>query len=34
MSHPLDLHYFRVAKEFIHDPVITDANAVGTFGTT
>ena len=34
MSHPLDLHHFRIAKKFIHDSVIADADAVGTFGTT
>ena len=34
MSHPLDLHDFRIAKKFIHDAVIADANAVRTFGTS
>jgi hypothetical protein len=34
MPHALDFHDFRIAKKFIHDSVIADANAVGALGTS
>ena len=33
MTHALDFHNSRVAKNFVNDAVIADANPIGAFGT-